>query len=83
MNKGLWCGRLSVVTFIMLTLVVLASLALAYPSFGAEISITSPRTGAIVSGTVAVNVTLGSRVWWDELKIDGSTAQTGTITSFA
>jgi hypothetical protein len=45
---------------------------------GAEITIDSPTSGQVVSGSaVLVAVTLGPDVWWDQLMIDGTSVLSG------
>jgi hypothetical protein len=46
---------------------------------GNEITINSPVNGTVVRGTaVAVRVTLGPEVYWDQLQVDGVSVQSGS-----
>ncbi len=45
---------------------------------GNEITITSPANGQTVSGAVAVNLTLGPDVYWDQLQVDGTSVASGS-----
>lgn len=55
------------------------SIAMTAPSnVGNEISINSPLNGKVVSGTVAIKVTLGRNVYWDQLLVDGVSVLSGS-----
>jgi hypothetical protein len=49
---------------------------------GNEITINSPPSGQTVSGMIAINVTLGPDVYWDQLMVDG-TAVTSASGNFS
>jgi hypothetical protein len=52
--------------------------AWAASNVGNEITINSPANGQTVSGTsVAVKVTVGADVWWDQLMVDGKSVLSG------
>jgi hypothetical protein len=46
-------------------------------AIGAEITITAPGNGQTVSGKVTVAVKLGPDVYWDQLKVDGTSVWAG------
>ena len=63
-------GRIGLLIFSTLTLIVLGSTA--RKAAASTIAITSPANGASVSGVVPVVAGVGSGVWWAKLYVDGN-----------